>query len=65
MSTERAFFPTMEEFGFFSHIYEKLPQDFTAIFEIARILKIDLRCQQGRTGDPLVIGCRHIGQGDR
>ena len=29
----------MEEFGFFSHIYEKLPQDFTAVFEIARILE--------------------------
>ena len=29
----------MEEFGFFSHIYEKLPPDFTAIFEIARILE--------------------------
>ena len=40
MSTERAFFPTMEEFGFFSHIYEKLPPDFTAIFEIARILEM-------------------------
>jgi hypothetical protein len=39
MSTERAFFPVMEEFGFFSHIYEKLPQDFTAIFEIARVLE--------------------------
>jgi hypothetical protein len=39
MSTERAFFPVMEEFGFFSHIYEKLPQDFTAVFEIARIIE--------------------------
>lgn len=39
MSTERAFFPVMEEFGFFSHIYEKLPLDFTAIFEIARVLQ--------------------------
>lgn len=38
MSSERAFFPMMEEFGFFSHIYEKLPPDFTAIFEIARRL---------------------------
>jgi len=38
MSSERAFFPVMEEFGFFSHIYEKLPEDFTAIFEIARTL---------------------------
>jgi von Willebrand factor type A domain len=39
MSSERAFFPVMEEFGFFSHIYEKLPQDFTAVFEIARVLE--------------------------
>ena len=39
MSSERAFFPVMEEFGFFSHIYEKLPEDFTAVFEIARILE--------------------------
>ncbi|HET6402161.1 MAG TPA: vWA domain-containing protein [Candidatus Kapabacteria bacterium] len=38
MSSERAFFPVMEEFGFFSHIYEKLPEDFTSIFEIARML---------------------------
>ena len=38
MSSERSFFPVMEEFGFFSHIYEKLPEDFTAIFEIARTL---------------------------
>ena len=29
----------MEEFGFFSHIYEKLPPDFTAIFEIARVIE--------------------------
>ncbi len=29
----------MEEFGFFSHIYEKLPADFTAVFEIARMLE--------------------------
>ncbi|HEY3873931.1 MAG TPA: VWA domain-containing protein [Candidatus Kapabacteria bacterium] len=31
----------MEEFGFFSHIYEKLPEDFTAVFEIARMLEDD------------------------
>jgi len=42
MSTERSFFPVMEEFGFFSHIYEKLPPDFTAIFEIARVLEDQL-----------------------
>ena len=41
MSSERTFFPVMEEFGFFSHIYEKLPPDFTAIFEIARRLEDD------------------------
>lgn len=29
----------MEEFGFFQHIYERLPEDFTAVFEIARILE--------------------------
>lgn len=29
----------MEEFGFFQHIYESLPQDFTAVFEIARVLE--------------------------
>lgn len=39
MSTERSFFQTMEEFGFLSHIYEKLPPDFTAVFEIARVLE--------------------------
>ncbi len=32
----------MEEFGFFSHIYERLPEDFTAIFEIARVLDDEL-----------------------
>lgn len=42
MSTERALFPVMEEFGFFSHIYEKLPDDFTAIFEIARVLEDEM-----------------------
>jgi hypothetical protein len=42
MSTERALFPVMEEFGFFSHIYERLPQDFTAIFEIARVLEDEM-----------------------
>src|ERR1041384_2559217 len=42
MSTKRTFFPVMEEFGFFEHIYEKLPSDFTAIFEIARVLEDQL-----------------------
>src|SRR5882724_1199029 len=41
MSSERNFFRTMEEFGFFSHIYEHLPQDITAVFEIARVLEDD------------------------
>jgi hypothetical protein len=29
----------MEEFGFFSHIYEHLPPEVTAVFEIARVLE--------------------------
>ncbi len=29
----------MEEFGFFEHIYEHLPEEFTAVFEIARVLE--------------------------
>lgn len=33
------FFQRMEEFGFLDHIYEQLPDDFTAVFEIARILE--------------------------
>ena len=33
------FFDMMEDFGFFDHIYETLPEDFTAVFEIARILE--------------------------
>jgi hypothetical protein len=39
VSTERSFFQVMEEFGFFQHIYEGLPADFTAVFEIARVLE--------------------------
>src|ERR1035437_9987455 len=42
MFTERSLFPVMEEFGFFSHIYEKLPEDFTAIFEIARVIEDEM-----------------------
>ncbi|MDP4200199.1 MAG: VWA domain-containing protein [Bacteroidota bacterium] len=42
MFSERALFPVMEEFGFFSHIYERLPEDFTAIFEIARVLEDEM-----------------------
>ncbi|MBL0175251.1 MAG: VWA domain-containing protein [Ignavibacteria bacterium] len=33
------FFDLMEELGFFDHIYETLPADFTAVFEIARVLE--------------------------
>lgn len=33
------FFDVMEEFGFFEHIYDVLPENFTAVFEIARILE--------------------------
>jgi hypothetical protein len=33
------FFDIMEDLGFFEHIYEELPEDFTAVFEIARILE--------------------------
>lgn len=33
------FFDIMEDLGFFEHIYESLPPDFTAVFEIARILE--------------------------
>jgi hypothetical protein len=41
MSTERAFFQRMEDFGFLGHIYDHLPPEFTAVFEIARILEMD------------------------
>jgi len=39
MSTYERFFETMEEMGLFGSIYEHLPPDFTAVFEIARILE--------------------------
>lgn len=39
MTSERTFFRKMEEFGFFEHIYDRLPPEFTAVFEIARILE--------------------------
>jgi hypothetical protein len=39
MSSERSFFQKMEEFGFLGHIYEHLPTEFTAVFEIARVLE--------------------------
>ncbi|NOY06186.1 MAG: VWA domain-containing protein [Chlorobi bacterium] len=39
MSTYGGFFEVMEELGLFGSIYEHLPPDFTAVFEIARILE--------------------------
>ncbi len=33
------FFDVMEDLGFFEHIYEDLPEDFSAVFEIARVLE--------------------------
>ncbi|MDP4220429.1 MAG: VWA domain-containing protein [Bacteroidota bacterium] len=41
MSSERSFFQRMEEFGFLGHIYDHLPKEFTAVFEIARILETE------------------------
>jgi hypothetical protein len=41
MSSERTFFRRMEEFGFLGHIYDHLPPEFTAVFEIARILEME------------------------
>jgi len=41
MSSERTFFQRMEEFGFLGHIYDHLPPEFTAVFEIARILEME------------------------
>lgn len=34
-----SFFEHMEEFGYFSDLEEALPEDFTAVFEIARVLE--------------------------
>ena len=31
----------MEEYGFLGHIYEHLPKEFTAVFEIARVLEVE------------------------
>ncbi|HET9136532.1 MAG TPA: vWA domain-containing protein, partial [Candidatus Kapabacteria bacterium] len=48
MASERSFLKRMEEYGFLAHIYDHLPDDFTAIFEIARLLESedsDLRKQ--------------------
>ncbi len=39
MAGERFFLKKMEEYGFLTHIYDHLPEDFTAIFEIARVLE--------------------------
>src|SRR5258708_18683561 len=41
MSSERSFFQRMEEFGFLGHIYDHLPKEFTAVFEIARVLEVE------------------------
>lgn len=41
MASERSFLKRMEEYGFLAHIYDHLPDDFTAIFEIARLLESD------------------------
>lgn len=39
MSAYAHFFDLMEDVGFFEHIYEHLPEGFTAMFEIARVLE--------------------------
>ena len=39
MASERSFLKRMEEYGFLSHIYDHLPDEFTAVFEIARVLE--------------------------
>ncbi len=31
----------MEEFGFLGHIYDHLPKEFTAVFEIGRVLEVE------------------------
>ncbi|MBI3259043.1 MAG: VWA domain-containing protein, partial [Ignavibacteriae bacterium] len=38
-TTESTFFNRMEEFGFFDAISDRLPEEFTLVFEIARILE--------------------------
>ncbi len=37
--TYEHYFAVMEDLGFFDHIYERLPENFTAVFEIARVLE--------------------------
>lgn len=39
MSAYAHFFEMMDDFGFFEHIHEHLPDGFTAMFEIARVLE--------------------------
>jgi len=42
MSTSyEQFFGMMEDLGYFEHIYEQLPEDFTSVFDIARVLEDD------------------------
>ncbi len=48
-----AFFTRMEEFGFFDTVAEHLPEDFTIIYEIARIIE-DLDNPVGRTLAPVL-----------
>src|SRR5258708_23597194 len=41
MASEGMFFQRREEFGVLGHIYAPLPPEFTAVFEIARILEME------------------------
>lgn len=41
MGAERSFLKRMEGYGFLAHIYDHLPDEFTAIFEIARVLEME------------------------
>lgn len=49
----------MEEFGFFQHIYENLPEDFTAVFEIARNLEDENSALHARLQSVLNIRSPH------
>lgn len=41
MVSERSFLKRMEEYGFLTHLYDHLPEEFTAVFEIARVLEAE------------------------
>ncbi|MBS1904058.1 MAG: VWA domain-containing protein [Bacteroidetes bacterium] len=41
MASEGSFLKRMEEYGFLTRIYDRLPEEFTAVFEIARILEAE------------------------